>query len=248
MNRLPLVEGQSLGKELLARQTPARLSGGVGIALRCPSIARVAPDRQYHDVDLCVASGATKGVDRLLIDLGYEPATRFNALNAGRQLMYDAPERDMHIDIFIDRLRMCHVLDFRKSLTCSDASLPATDLLLSKLQIVQLTEKDLLDLFALLIDSPVSEDGADQDRIDVHQMARLCGQDWGWYTTVQKTLEKVIDGASARLSDSDRDIVVDQANLIAAALQRTPKSIRWKTRSRLGERVKWYELPEDPNE
>jgi hypothetical protein len=168
--QVPIAEGQLLGLELLSREIPARLSGGVGIALRCPSITRIAPNREYHDIDMCVSARALGRLDVLLSEMGYEPAKRFNALNAGRQMMFDSAQRQVHLDVFVDRLRMCHVLDFREQLTGTGVSLPATDLLLSKLQIVQLTEKDLLDIVALLIDSspakgPTGPEDIELDRI-----------------------------------------------------------------------------------
>lgn len=244
MVQVPIAEGTSLGEKLTARGISARLSGGVGIALRCPSIFRIAPERNYHDVDICVSSKALDDFSVMLEQEGYVPEQRFNALNAGRQLIYKKQRPPLHLDVFVDRLRMCHVLDFRNQLSCADVSLPATELLLSKLQIVELTDKDLLDIYALLIDSEPAKGDIGPDGVALDRMARLCAQDWGWFTTTQMSLGKVVAGASIRLDMADAEKVYTHAAAISDELNLTPKSMRWKTRSRIGERIKWYELPE----
>jgi hypothetical protein len=38
---------------------------------------------------------------------------------------------------------------------------------------------------------------------------------------------------------------VAQASALRRYADKVPKSLRWKIRSRVGERVQWYELPEE---
>ena len=38
---------------------------------------------------------------------------------------------------------------------------------------------------------------------------------------------------------------VEQLGVLSTAAQTTPKSLRWKARAKVGERVRWYEVPEE---
>lgn len=241
-----LAEGRRLADAILEQDLMARLSGGVGIALCCPSIARIAEDREFHDIDLCAASADVKKLQALLADLEYQPAERFNALNADQQLMFDCESRNIHLDVFIDRLRMCHTLDFSDRLRHPGPSLDPTDLLLSKLQIVQLTHKDTQDLFAIILDHE-TETSAQRaaGSIDLRRIAAICGGDWGWYTTVQRSIAKLIVLAESALKAADRELVTSRTGRIRDSIEAAPKTLRWKARSRIGERVRWYELPEE---
>ena len=60
--------------------------------------------------------------------------------------------------------------------------------------------------------------------------------------------------ARLRRSVDDYDIaaemkatVVERVDAIVAALDRGRKTIGWRARQVIGERVRWYELPEDVN-
>ncbi len=139
-----------------------RAVGGVGVALIAPTVGLLQPSRTYHDIDLVALTGTAKMI-RLLTDLGYTPAKTFNTLNGSERLLFhDADGR--RIDVFIDTLRMCHELRLgaaRLTLEAWPLTLAPADLLLSKLQIVELTDRDAQDVLALLADHELSEgDGA----------------------------------------------------------------------------------------
>ena len=125
--------------------------GGVGIALVCPTVRRLVPPRFYHDIDLAAPSGTPAVGDVLLPGSGYDPARRFNTLNGAERLLFHDPD-GRRIDVFIGTLRMCHTLSLRGAFTEPSWSLPPADLVLTKLQIVELTERDGQDLLALFAD------------------------------------------------------------------------------------------------
>ena len=226
-----------------------RAIGGVGVALVAPTIGRLEPRRTYHDIDLVAPSG-TAAITRVMSALGYEPARQFNTLNGSERLLFhDAGGR--RIDIFVDTLRMCHEMPFRDRLS-SEAwplTLPPADLLLSKLQIVEGTDRDAQDLLALLSDHDLTE--SDRDGIELARIRQLCGNDWGWWRTVDDTLSRMI----ARWTDPTavggsapadaRTTARDRARALRETLQACPKSLRWQARAALGARVRWYEVPEE---
>lgn len=226
---------------------PLRAVGGIAVALIAPTIARLRPTRSYHDIDLAAPAG-TPAVSRLMTDLGYEAARRFNTLNGSERLLFhDANGR--RVDVFIDTLRMCHALQFGSRLELHAWTLPPADLILSKLQIVELTERDAQDLVALFAHFPLAE--SDADGIGLGRVRQICGGDWGWWRTVDGNLRllserwrdarAVADPGEARFLDA----AVERAAELVAVLETCPKSFGWKIRAMLGSRFRWYELPEE---
>lgn len=234
-----------------ARETglAIRAVGGVGVALIAPTIGRLEPRRTYHDIDL-VAQAGTPPIVRVMTALGYEPARTFNTLNGSERLLFhDADGR--RIDVFLDTLRMCHELSLqgRLDLEAWPSTLSPADLLLSKLQIVELTQRDTQDMLALLADHNLSE--TDGDGIELARIRDVCGRDWGWWRTVDDNLAALvarwslgattIDPAGGAVLSSARD----RARSLREALSECPKSIGWRVRALVGPRMRWYELPEE---
>jgi hypothetical protein len=226
-----------------------RAVGGVGVALVAPTIGRLQPRRTYHDIDLAALAGSA-AITRLMTALGYAPAREFNTLSGSERLLFhDADGR--RIDVFIDTLRMCHELPFRDRLASNEWpwTLPPADLLLSKLQIVELTDRDAQDALALLADHELV--GSDGRGIDLARLHQVCGTDWGWWRTVDANLEGLlarwIEPPMADEADplGARSRARDRARSLRAELEAGPKSIGWRARAVVGARIRWYDLPEE---
>ncbi|HUO71138.1 MAG TPA: hypothetical protein VMU39_10200 [Solirubrobacteraceae bacterium] len=121
------------------------------------------------------------------------------------------------------------------------------DLLLSKLQIVQLNEKDVDDCLRLLVTFPLA-DSEDSDAMDLRLFRATVADDWGWWKTVTLNLARIrgvlAEGERAAIAGGRLDPRA-QLDVLDAAAQDVPKSRRWKLRARIGERVRWYEEPEE---
>jgi hypothetical protein len=222
----------------------AKLIGGLAIALRCPGMGERGLSRDYHDIDVCAKSRDAKKMDAAMAELGLEPHKHFNAMNYGRQMMYSNPVTGLHVDVFLDVLRMCQELALTDRLAVDDhPSLPVADLALSKLQIVELTEKDKTDLLALLLEhdlTPGRETG-----LNVTRVTDICRSNWGWWQSSRITLDACQAQAARRLSPADSEVVTGRIQALLTALDEVPKSVKWKARAKVGTRTKWYELPEE---
>jgi hypothetical protein len=219
-----------------------RLLGGIAIQLRCPSVSHRSLTRTAGDVDYCVRSKDVPKLEAIFGAGGYEPWLPFNRLNAQHSQRFDRHDGTFSVDVFVDQLRMCHTLDFRERLTLEPLTLPLADLLLSKLQIVELTEKDIQDALALLRDHDFAAEGG--EGIELHRIVSVCSDDWGWYRTVSGSLDSM-RGAAPRLLAGEPEPVA-RVDRLAAAIEAAPKSRKWKMRARIGERKRWYEEPEVP--
>lgn len=237
-------EGRRLVTAAASHEVPARLLGGVAFWVRCPSAATPPLRRDYGDVDIISLSKASRELTRFLESMGYQPDKLFNALHGKQRLNFADPNSGRPLDVLLDHFSMCHSLDLRDRLSLDSDTIPLADLLLTKLQVVQINEKDLLDITALLVDHPIG--GPDRDSIDLGRLTTVLGKDWGFEHTVRINLDKVQASLADRgLSDSLTSTVRDRVTGIAAALEQGAKSISWQLRARVGERVRWYELPED---
>jgi hypothetical protein len=227
-----------------ARGLLLRLLGGLAVRLRSPSAGHRALSRAYPDIDFMAASRNSQAIEALLAELGYQPNKEFNLLNGSARLLFYDPERERQIDVFVGQFEMCHRLPIGERLDRDQLTIPLAELLLTKLQIVQMNEKDVRDICALLIDHPLG--AGDGEAINLARIARLCAEDWGLWKTVMLSLQKVRDFCEPYdLAASDKQKLLERVGSLSQALEAAPKSLKWKVRARLGERVQWYELPEE---
>jgi hypothetical protein len=222
-----------------------RVTGGVAVALRSPSAATFPLARRYADIDCVGRAKERKHVGELFAALGYQADDRFNALHgSARQYFWD-PVNERQVDIFLDCVQMCHTIDLRHRLACEpdQNTLSLADLLLLKLQIIETNEKDLLDLVALLVDHDFGE--GDQAVLNLTYLTELARHDWGLWRTTTMVAERTLRFAEGLAGFGGVARVHTQVTQYIAALTDVPKSRRWKLRASIGDRKRWYELPED---
>ncbi len=221
-----------------------RLLGGLAIFFTCPSAQKGALTRTYGDIDLAGRAKETGRVKKLFAELGYSPREKFNAMQGGRRLIFNDLTNMRRVDIFLDIFQMSHKLDLRDRLTIKDQTLPLSDLLATKLQIVQMNDKDYRDILSLLVDHQIGE--SDQrDEIDGSRVARLCGDDWGIYKTFTINLGTLLSKLNDyNLEPAERGVAEKRAQKLLEDIEAAPKSLKWKLRARVGERAAWYETPE----
>jgi hypothetical protein len=233
-------------REAAAEDVPLRLLGGQAVRLLTPDYPPRA--REDQDMDLASVSSATGRVIEFLKNRGFVGDDRFNALHGHRQMYFTTPEGTAAVDVVVDELAMCHVMVFKDRIGRMPFTLDVTDLLLSKLQVVELNEKDVHDILYLLSAFEVNE-GDEPGTIGLTRIGQVVGDDWGWWRTVTGNLERVSELASGdlrRLVPARRAFdPSEQARAVRAYADQMPKGLRWKIRSRVGERVRWYELPEE---
>jgi hypothetical protein len=217
-----------------------RAVGGLAVFHLCPS-ARVPPlARSYKDVDLVGRRGDARPITELLASLGYEPAAEFNALHGHRQMYFWDAANGRQLDVFVERINLSHELDVGHRLDLAPRTLPPADLLLTKLQVVEVNDRDLKDGTALLADQPIAPDGIDPARV-----VEVLSSDWGWWRTCTRNLEAVTRFAYGLEGFPGKERVRRAVQELRRHIDEAPKSMRWKLRSILGERVRWYELPEE---
>jgi len=243
----PLPEAVALARGAADAGLGLKLLGGLAVRVLCPEFPPRL--RAGQDMDFACLSKGRKNVASYLEQSGCVPDKRFNNLNGDRQMYFNAPS-GRPVDIMVDRLTMCHTLDLRPAFDKLPLTIDAVDVLLSKLQIVELNEKDARDTLHLLSGVPVSGSGAADHgvSIDSDRFAKLLGADWGWWRTVTGNLKKLPALAADRPELIPPDPPLDalaQCRYLLELAESTPKGMKWRLRANVGDRVRWYEQPEE---
>ena len=219
-----------------------RVLGSLGVALHCEDARELLPafDKTYADIDLAAYGRDARAIAGMLGGLGYHDDRDIYATSEGRRSIFDDPARGIHVDVFYDRLEFCHTIPIAGRLAADRPTIPLTELLLSKLQIVRINSKDVVDIVLLLLDHPLAR--GDDGVIDVDRIARLCGDDWGLWRTMTLNLEKVSALAATypQLRPDQAERVRSAAAEIKARIDAAPKSLAWRLRDRVGDRRQWW--------
>jgi hypothetical protein len=228
------------------RSIPVRLVGGLAVRVLCPDYPPRVRDAQ--DLDFASVGRATSALTGFLGERGYVPDKTFNALYGRKQLYFAHGESGRALDVIVDKLEMSHTLEFKDRIERFPYTLDPVDILLSKLQIFELNVKDAQDAVYLLCAFAMG-DSDQAGTIDLRVFRQIVGEDWGWWRTVNMNLDRI-----GNLLEIERERLVpptpaidpvEQLEALRQAAREAPKSMRWKMRAKLGDRVRWYELPEE---
>ncbi|MBL8050020.1 MAG: hypothetical protein JNM46_02265, partial [Anaerolineales bacterium] len=195
--------------------------------------------REYGDLDFVVASKQRREFESFMPTVGYSPHKQFNILNGSTRQIYYHDESEMKIDIFVGDFEMCHKIPLENRLTADPLTIPLAELFLSKIQIIDLNQKDAMDIASLLLN--VQTGNHDEGTINLNIISELCGNDWGLYKTTSLNLEKVQEIVSkTSLANEEKDLISKRIQEILQTFESMPKSLAWTLRDRVGTRVKWY--------
>jgi len=230
---MPLVQkAESAGISL-------KLIGGIAIAASAKRGSQTFP-RQYKDFDFFALSSDRKAISRLLEEAGMKPDKTFNALHGATRMIYFDAEMQVGVDIMLDSFQMCHKVNLKNRVPKSRHVIPPSDILLTKMQIVKITENDLGDTAALLCDFEIGQRDSECE-LDADYVSQVLANDWGFYKTFSINVQNLLSYLEGK---PEGEIPSSRIKALWARVESAPKTFKWKMRERLGEKVKWYEEPE----
>lgn len=251
-------EAGRLTTEIAGTRLPIRLMGGLAIWLTSPSVRRAPYARPYADLDFAAEGRDRRAIGAFFETAGYVPEKLFNALHGATRMNFAHPDGRWTIDLLFDRLDMSHRLDFRGRLAGPGPTIDLADLLLTKLQIWEINRKDLGDALCLLADHPLggapaggsgahgaAAAGAGAAAIDLTRIVDLARADWGLCHTLERNLRRAREQAADEPPEGGSIDPTAAIDTILAALDTAPKTTAWRLRARVGERVPWYQTPEE---
>jgi hypothetical protein len=255
----PLAEALRVVGVATDRGLLVRLMGGMAIRAHAPDwTARTR--RTEVDLDFVTVSRDRSAFYQLLEHQGYTPDRQHNALFGRKQGYFVDVARSRPVDVLVDTLEMCHRLEFANRLGVSLPTLPLADLLLTKLQVVKINRKDVLDALVLLAEHPLGDNDGGPDSthgrgtVNVRRIVEVTANDWGWWRTVTGNLDKLLQYLDSDFQPDDLDVGENRAvrfdpaaqvRALRDAIDAAPKSTRWRLRARVGDRVPWYAEPEE---
>jgi len=240
-----VAEARRVDQAAEAAGVPVRLLGGIAIWIRATDEMRQTLGREYADIDLATTKKQAKNLRGVLEQIGYVPDKMFNATQGDTRLYYHSSDGSYHLDVFIEKFVMSHEIELGGRLSTEPVTLPAAELLLTKLQIAELNHKDASDTAMLLADHELADhDGPGV--LNVNYVAELCASNWGLYTTVTDNLEKMRSLLPDILTDpAARERVEARDRKLVEALEAAPKSGGWRRRAKIGRRMRWYQTPDE---
>ena len=221
---------------------PLRLIGALAFHLHCPRYNYIHKKwgRVFTDTDFVARSEHGPIITKAYRELGYRDDEMITTLYGTHRMVFDNPETGMHSDIFFDRLDFCHVLQLRDRLDVDDMTIPLAELFLEKMQIFQINEKDIVDTLMLMVEHPVGE--SDEEMINMPVIAKVLAGEWGFWRTVTGNIEKLLElNKKTDLFDNEeKELITERISEIMKYIDREPKPLAWKLRSKVGDKVKWY--------
>jgi hypothetical protein len=219
-----------------------RVIGSLAFQMHCQKYGylQAAMGRAYTDIDFAAYHRQTKEIQALMAGLGYHENREVFIVSEGYRAIFEKPEVGLHIDVFYEKLDFCHVIRWEDRLEVDHPSIPLAEMLLEKMQIVQINEKDIIDSIMLLLEHPLGEE--DHETINIKHVAGLCSTDWGLWRTTTMNLDKVRQLAQgyAQLTGEQKELIDSQVKAALKRIEHEPKSLAWRLRARVGDRVKWY--------
>jgi hypothetical protein len=243
----PIAEANRIIERAKEKRVVLRLFGGVAFKLRCPSANHRSLQRRYVDIDFMGHQRQSREIQKLFVELGYSERDIFNAMQGDRRLIFNDTGNGRRVDVFLDEFEMCHKLSLKDRMEIDDKTIPLADLLATKLQIIEINGKDLNDMMSILVDYEIAD--TDKGTINGSYLAKLIGNDWGLYKTFTMNLNRLFEETEKLDIDAQqKEKAKSRIENLRRTFEDTPKSLGWKIRAKVGERVRWYELPEADKE
>lgn len=219
-----------------------RVIGSLAFQMHCPQFGylQAAMGRAYTDIDFGAYNRQNKQITEMMTRMGYVENREVFIASEGERAIFDKNGTGLHVDIFYEKLDFCHAIYWKDRLEVDSPTIPLTELLLEKMQIVQINEKDIIDTIMLLLEHPLGD--IDKETINIKFAAQLCANEWGLWRTTTMNLEKVkqLAGHYTQLTPGQKSKVTSQVDEIIACLNSEPKPLAWRIRDRVGDRIKWY--------
>ncbi len=238
-------EALRLVKDAEARGIQLRILGSIAYRLQCPNNLHLFQDmaRVLTDVDFAGLKSQNQEVREFFLSEGYQPDEGVYMASEGSRHIYLHPETNLNVDVFANELYFCHRIPFEGRLDIDYPTISTTDLLLEKMQIVEINLKDFKDTLVLMLEHPLGSPADGNKHIDVRYICDMMAHDWGFYYTFTTNLRRVEDYIAEfpSITAAEGDTIRGRIKDLLDAIEAAPKSMKWKLRAKIGTRRIWYQ-------
>jgi len=238
-------EALALVKDAEQRGIQLRILGSIAYRLQCPKNLHLFDDmaRVLTDVDFAAMKLHNQEIRDFMIGRGYQPDEGVYVASEGSRHIYLHPETKLNVDVFADELFFCHRIPFKSRLHIDSRTISITDLLLEKMQIVEINLKDFKDTLVLLLEHSLGIGEDSNKHIDVDYITGIMANDWGFYHTFTTNLRRVPDYIKdfPAITEGDAHVIRSKVNDLLQAIDDAPKPMKWKMRAKVGTKMRWYQ-------
>lgn len=230
-----ILEAKKIADAARASGVVLRLIGGLAVRNHC--VITFFCEREYLDIDFVGLNRQTNEISGLFRDLGYRENRNMWLTSVGNQMQFYRQDIADHVDVFLDALRLEHDLVLKHRLEVEEYTISVSDLLLSKLSVYKLNEKDVRDIITLVKDLTLGQ-GDQRGVINVEYIARLCSDDWGLYVDVVTNIGRCLGLLdNFNLTVEEAQTIGRRLVQIREAIEKKPKTSKWKLRKIVGARL-----------
>ena len=220
-----------------------RLLGALAFYTRCKKFNYLQKNlgRVFTDIDFASYRKMSRRIVEFFKACGYTEDRQVSQLFGTSRMVFHDFSNNRHIDVFYDELKFSHTINLKGRLEKDEITIPLAELFLEKMQIAKINEKDIIDTIMLLREFDFGDD--DRDHINKNIILGYLTKDWGFWKTVTDNLKIVREYLDKyeQLTDEDREVVRSKVDYILEEIDKAPKSLKWKMRSKIGTKIKWYQ-------
>jgi hypothetical protein len=227
-----------------------RTFGGIGVRTHCQGLGGNAlADRSYKNYDLDLVADASRipSVHRFMLGSGLDMAD-FGEYPGGEYRLYKwqrSGRTACTIDIYFGRLRFNHEVPSPYFDKDNEYTVPITQLLLSKLAIVELNEKDKIDIVSILAEHQLGN-SAGKEILQIPILRKVWCRGWKSWGTARTCLLNVraVRDYVRSLSYAEELLgqVCEKLDDLEKLILQRPKSLSWKARDVFGAKIAWYDI------
>lgn len=213
-------------------------------------VGRLGDDKVlFSDLDLIGYSSQKKAIVEFFEkDMGFRIYPQVKVLLGGQRFIYHHPEEHYHVDVFFDKLEYSHTVYFGSKpgagrLELDFPTISLTDLTLEKLQIHDITMKDIIDLIILFTAHEISEID-EKEKINGRHIATILADDWGFWYDATNNLKLVEEYATHLINEKAMTdlgrFLMNKIKTLKTLIDNQPKTKNWQKRARIGTSKPWY--------
>ena len=238
-------EALCLVREAEERGIQLRILGAIAYRLQCPTHRHLFDDmvRVLTDVDFAAKKTHNLQIREFMKSKGYIADEGVYVISEGARHIYTHPQTNLSVDVFTDELYYCHRIPLKDRLHFDPLTISTTDLLLEKMQIVEINLKDFKDTLVLLLEHPLGAAPDGNKHIDMGYITNIMANDWGFYYTFTTNLKRVPDFISEfpAITAEQAGVIRTKVDALVREIEKAPKSLKWKMRAKIGTRMLWYQ-------
>ncbi|MCL2312218.1 MAG: hypothetical protein FWC41_07005 [Firmicutes bacterium] len=176
---------------------------------------------EIADIDIIVKPNHIVALENYFISRSYEMNRKIKMLYGNTRRGFYT-ENNISIDVFIGNITLCQKISILDRFYFCYPTLTPTDLFLTKIQKINLSESDVFDIDFIF-----------EYGIDFQYIIDLTSNKWNWWKTLITNITFLL---KENISEKNKKLLTD----LLYEINSVEKTFIWKVRNIIGERMQWH--------